>query len=211
VRNLIAEESKPIVMHGHQSIRTIAGIAIFILSTSTQTLAVCGDVTGDSQVKTADALRVLRASVGQNVQMICDLDTPPIENYVGYLNLLQCNASNFTSTLTWSEHSALSWSSSTNRGDGNPHYKRVDDLIIAGQLDVSFGACGDLVIDIDSSGLLYPMPYVGGAIFIFTYDGATNTVVLWVADAPAEAALSVSRNFTRGTILASVAAPTGLR
>ncbi|HYC53810.1 MAG TPA: hypothetical protein VEL28_02615 [Candidatus Binatia bacterium] len=43
-----------------------------VLFTSVTAAAVCGDVSGDGEIRSADALRVLRASVGQQVNLICD-------------------------------------------------------------------------------------------------------------------------------------------
>jgi hypothetical protein len=37
--------------------------------------AVCGDVTGEGEISTSDALAVLRASVGQQQNLTCDCDT----------------------------------------------------------------------------------------------------------------------------------------
>lgn len=47
-----------------------AGIAC--LCAASVSHALCGDVSGDGKILTGDALRVLKASVGQNVSLICD-------------------------------------------------------------------------------------------------------------------------------------------
>lgn len=51
--------------------RIAATMALLCVSAATSH-AICGDVSGDGQVRAADALRVLRASVGQSVNLVCD-------------------------------------------------------------------------------------------------------------------------------------------
>jgi hypothetical protein len=45
---------------------------LFCVFTASTGHAVCGDVSGDGKIQGADALRVLKASVGQTVNLVCD-------------------------------------------------------------------------------------------------------------------------------------------
>lgn len=55
------------------SVRVPAALlAAFLLAPASPAAAVCGDVSGDDEVTTSDALRVLRKSVGQSVPLTCD-------------------------------------------------------------------------------------------------------------------------------------------
>lgn len=199
------------------AVQAVVAFAVFaFLAGARPVLAVCGDVTGDEKVTTNDALQTLRTAVGQEVPMTCAPEAPPVENYVGYLNLLFCDGDEFTSTLWWSEHPELEWNSYTSGGDDDPDYQRVDDLFVQGYVEVSFGNCGDLVFDIDEWGVYYPMPYQGGALFTFSFDPYTETVVLWLSIAPIDldAAPSAARAAAAPSprmILAVAPAPPGLR
>lgn len=54
--------------------KTIAPISLGLLLLAGNAHAVCGDVTGEGEISTADALAVLRAAVGQPQNLTCDCD-----------------------------------------------------------------------------------------------------------------------------------------
>jgi hypothetical protein len=66
-----------------------------MLGSAQGALAVCGDVTGDDQKTTTDALAVLRSAVGQNVNLVCD-DGP---SRLRYYNAFECSSGSDISTL----------------------------------------------------------------------------------------------------------------
>jgi hypothetical protein len=52
--------------------KTIVPLSLGVLLLAGNAHAVCGDVTGEGDVSSADALAVLRASVGQSANLTCD-------------------------------------------------------------------------------------------------------------------------------------------
>src|SRR5690348_12224323 len=89
----------------------------------------CGDVTGDGEVTSKDALRTLRRAVGQDVDMDCS-QAEPVVNALAFTNRISCNSSDPHAKLTWSEHPSLEWQ--TNLMTKYPPlaspYQRIDDL-----------------------------------------------------------------------------------
>jgi hypothetical protein len=67
----------------------------FVMGMAASALAVCGDVTGDEKKTVADALAVLRSSVGQEVNLQCD-DGP---SRLRYYNAFNCGSGSDISTL----------------------------------------------------------------------------------------------------------------
>lgn len=65
----------------------VAGLAL-VGSGSIAAAQVCGDVSGDGKVQAADALRVLRAAVGQDVELICQGECEELEPRVAALEAL---------------------------------------------------------------------------------------------------------------------------
>jgi hypothetical protein len=70
-------------------------ISMVCLLTASQAHAVCGDVNGDGNKTTSDALAVLRSAVGQPVNLQCE--SGPTQ--VRYYNDFSCNSGSSVSTL----------------------------------------------------------------------------------------------------------------
>jgi hypothetical protein len=90
------------------------------MSMAASAQAVCGDVTGDQEKTTSDALAVLRSAVGQQVALVCDEGPSRIR----FSNATPCNGESQTATLSFNglEYSA---------GYGVPtEYQVVDRLSI---------------------------------------------------------------------------------
>src|SRR5689334_7903256 len=56
--------------------KTIAPLSLGLLLFAGSAHAVCGDVSGDGEVTSSDALAVLKKAVGQNQPLTCDCTTP---------------------------------------------------------------------------------------------------------------------------------------
>lgn len=193
------------------SLPSFAAIALVLL-TAPPAFALCGDVTGDTKVTSADALRVLRRSVGHDVTMTCEKDPVDYVNVMGFANTLTCNGSGVTAQMTWSRHAGLSWSSYTQYSlPVNIVDKRVDDSEVSGQIKMTFGACGSVTFDIDAWGVYFAMPAYGGAFATPYYQASDNTVYLMLEmRAINSAALTFGDGAQSAVVLATAPAPPGL-
>ncbi|HYB99353.1 MAG TPA: hypothetical protein VEC57_09525 [Candidatus Limnocylindrales bacterium] len=144
----------------------------------------CGDVTGDDQVTTSDALAVLKESVGQNPDLTCQ-DDLVVDNDVGFANQLECFGHDFVAKMRWSEHPDLVWKAETEYYlPLEPEYFEVDDLFIGGEIEVRLDDCGTVEFDLDDWEIVYPMPAVGAAFFYLDYEYDTDTLFLFLHLAP---------------------------
>jgi hypothetical protein len=53
----------------------IVPVSLFVLLSAGSAYAVCGDVTGEGEISSSDALAVLRKAVGQSQNLTCDCGT----------------------------------------------------------------------------------------------------------------------------------------
>lgn len=185
---------------------------LLLAATSTSALAVCGDVTGDTKVTSADALRVLRRSVGQNVTLTCEPEPVEYVNTLGFASMITCNSYGVTANMTWSRHPGLTWSSYTQYSfPVDIVDKRVDDSEVSGQITMSFGACGSVTFDIDAWGAYFPMPAFGGAFAMPFYQASDDTVILMLEMRAIDAAaFAVGDTPPSRVAIAAVPAPPGL-
>ncbi|MFN2376358.1 MAG: hypothetical protein ABR538_07455 [Candidatus Binatia bacterium] len=184
----------------------------FVTTTCTTAAALCGDVTGDSKVTTADALGVLRKAVGQDAPLTCEAPTVELLNYMGFANTLACNSSSVKAQMTWSRHPGQTWNDNSQSSlPLNIVYKRVDDPEVSGTITLTFGACGSIAFDIDSWGVLFPMPSYGGAWVFPYFEPADGLVYLFLELAAVEAAaIRYGEPATMLTAIAAAPAPPGL-
>lgn len=165
----------------------LAALAL-VAATYAPATALCGDVTGDSKVTTADALGVLRKAVGQDTPLTCEVPTVDFLNYMGFANTLVCDSSPVKAQMTWSRHPGLTWSDNSQSSlPLNINYKRVDDPEVSGTITLSFGACGSIAFDIDSWGVFFPMPVRGGAWVFPYFEPSDGLVYLFLELAAVEA------------------------
>jgi hypothetical protein len=80
------------------SYRIRAGLFFAFLSIAPHAHAICGDVTGDGQRGATDALAVLRAATGQDVDLVCENDGP---TELRFFNDFNCGGGSSTSTATF--------------------------------------------------------------------------------------------------------------
>lgn len=183
-----------------------------VLCLVTFAYAVCGDVNGDQEVRAADALRVLKKAVGQNVEMICN-ETLPVQNQLSFAHSVTCNNSKFTAQMEWSEHSNLDWSAYTSSSFplANSSWKRIDDATLGGNVTIHFGNCGTVIWDIDGEDMVWPLPEQGGVIVYAVYQASNNTVYLSALAVPYSLNSSLLYAETPSpVVLASAPAPAGL-
>lgn len=192
----------------------LAVVSLAAAFTVTCAHAECGDVNGDGSVTTADALRTLRKSVGQQVQMTCDVADSPI-NGLAYSNFVTCNDADPHATLAWSEHPGLSWK--TNLATEHPFlhsdFQRIDDLYMQGRLTATFGSCGPVSLDLDAANIAFPLPNHAGVSAQTFYEASDNTVYFYLSLHP----VSTEASLVYGEVgepvsvhIGSVPAPAGL-
>jgi hypothetical protein len=194
--------------------RIVSGIASILISCGTAH-AECGDVTGDGDVTTQDALRTLRRSVGQSVAMDCSQSDPPI-NGLAFANRVTCNGSDPHAKLKWSEHASLEWQ--TNLSTKHPlltsDFERVDDLVLGGELTAAFGQCGEVELNLDAAAVAFLLPNHAGSFVSTEYQASNNTVYFYlqIAPVPMESAALLSESTVGSwtTVLGGVPAPAGL-
>ena len=75
-----------------------AGLFFAFLFIAHDADAVCGDVTGDGQRGATDALAVLRAATGQDVNLVCENDGP---SELRFFNDFNCGGSSSNSTAAF--------------------------------------------------------------------------------------------------------------
>lgn len=176
-------------------------------------LAVCGDVTGDDEVRSSDALAVLREAVGLDAGLVCAPEPVVITNEMGFSNTLFCNGSSVTAQMTWSEHPELTWESVTQTEFPLlSEYFRVDDPIVSGEFEVNYGPCGPVNFDLSALGANYPMPN-DGAAFVFPYlDTENGDLYFFLEITPFvdEGAAAIASATPPRFVLARVKAPEGL-
>jgi hypothetical protein len=106
-----------------------------VLAAATDVHAVCGDVTGDGEKTTSDALAVLKSSVGQNVDLVCIDDTP---SRIAFYNDIDCNTGSDVSQLRFID-SDENYTFNADPGETTA-YQTVDDT----QIDnIEIDLCGD--------------------------------------------------------------------
>lgn len=72
--------------------KALVGACLFgLLAASTASAQVCGDVNDDDKVTSSDSLMVLRAAVGQDVNLICNDQCAALEERVAMLEALLAN------------------------------------------------------------------------------------------------------------------------
>jgi hypothetical protein len=198
--------------------RPIAALAALVLCCGIggKAFAVCGDVTGDDQVRASDALAVLKQAVGQDAGLQCTPEPIVPVNSMGFANTLFCNGRVVTAEMTWSEHPQFRWESASQEGfPVEAEFFRVDDLFVGGEVEVDYGTCGTIVFDIDSWGVLYPMPAEGSAVILPLFDETDSTVNFFLDISPTNvegtaASAGAAPPATQRFALARIPAPPGL-
>jgi len=161
----------------------VAGLVSLVLAGGwSLASATCGDTNNDQEVSIGDALRALRKSVGQDIELTCSNNPDLPSNKLGISNNLLCDGLGFFLTMTWTEHPEMVWTAYSDTvfpmdpADVQP----VNDLILGGSLHLDFDECGSTTIDLTKVLIEYRLPNYSVSNLMFQYEGADDRVYLFV-------------------------------